>query len=66
MKGLGTMDRFESGSPDPQDEKAELLCSVANCEIYRGDDFYRIDGVAVCEDCLPLWAAEYKEKAGAA
>ena len=44
---------WESG-----DETA-AYCIRCGGEIYRGEDYFRIDGRAVCTDCLGSFAEDY-------
>lgn len=34
-------------------------CTQCEGEIYEGEDYFRIDGRAVCTDCLSRFAEEY-------
>lgn len=46
----------------PHRETGEIpaaYCTQCGGEIYRGEDYYRIDGQEVCTDCLAGFAEEY-------
>lgn len=34
-------------------------CDMCGFEIYRGEEFYRIDGEYICEDCLREFAVRF-------
>lgn len=36
------------------------VCAACGDDIYEDEDHYEIDGELVHEDCLELWAGEYK------
>lgn len=33
-------------------------CSLCGGEIYRGEDYYAVNGRAICRDCLADYAAQ--------
>ncbi len=35
------------------------ICDVWGCELFAGDRVYDIEGLVVCEDCLPRFASRY-------
>ena len=43
-------------NPEPPEDKVVWWCSICSGEIYAGEEFYRIDGRAVCPDCLSVYA----------
>lgn len=43
---------------DPAEEPAAAFCRYCRGEIYRGEAYYRVDGAAVCLDCLDELARE--------
>lgn len=45
--------------PDWRGEPAQAWCRYCLGEIYPGEAYYRVDGRAVCVDCLPRLAEEY-------
>ena len=45
--------------PDRMGEPEAALCALCAGELYRGEEFYRIDGQVVCPDCLPRFAEAY-------
>lgn len=45
--------------PERQEEQAEAWCRYCLGEIYHGEAYYRIDGQAVCTDCLAHLAEDY-------
>ena len=46
--------------PLPWDrERTAAYCHQCKGEIYEEEDYFRIDGKAVCTDCLPRFAEEY-------
>ena len=46
---------------DPQRALCAVHCSLCGAELYDGEEFYAVNGLAVCEDCLPDFArAEYR------
>ncbi len=59
------LDRFSSGLPDPQDELPAFECKVCGMEIYKGEDYYDIDGWPCCNDveCITALAGIRKETA---
>ena len=40
-------------------DRAAAHCVCCSGEIYRGEDYFRIDGRAVCSDCLTAFAEDY-------
>ncbi len=46
-------DRCHLESPKNEPEKA-LRCYFCNSGIYAGDDYYSLDDLSCCEDCLNL------------
>lgn len=40
-------------------ESPAACCTQCEGEIYPGEDYYRVDGRAVCTDCLPRFAEHY-------
>ena len=44
---------------DRQQQWPVCLCRECRGELYRGDVFWRIEGAAVCEDCLEGFARRY-------
>lgn len=40
-------------------ERTSDYCHQCEGEIYEGEDYFRIDGRAVCVDCLSQFAEEY-------
>lgn len=44
------------GQPDAP---AAAWCHYCLGEIYEGEDYYRVEGQAVCEHCLPRLAEDY-------
>ena len=57
------MEIGSKGSPrrleDRQRQRPVCLCRECRGELYRGDVFYRIEGAAVCEDCLEAFARRW-------
>lgn len=45
--------------PDGRDERPVAWCRYCRGEIYRGEDYYRVEGRAVCTGCLERLAADY-------
>lgn len=45
--------------PGWEGQAEAAFCTQCAGEIYPGEDYYRIDGQAVCADCLPAFAEEY-------
>ena len=43
---------------DPQCALCVVRCSLCGGELYDGDEFYAVNGAAVCEDCLADFARE--------
>ena len=43
---------------DPQGARAVTACALCGRELYDGDEFYAVNGAAVCEDCLTDFARE--------
>ena len=43
---------------DPQCACAVTACTLCGRELYDGDEFYAVNGAAVCEDCLADFARE--------
>lgn len=43
---------------DPQKARCVTACSLCGRELYDGDEFYAVNGAAVCEDCLTDFARE--------
>ena len=46
---------MKSYSPTPP----PLACSLCEAPIWDGEEFYRIDGNAICAECLPRFAEDY-------
>ena len=44
---------------DSQEEAPVAWCGYCGGELYRGETYYRVDGRAVCEDCLEALARDY-------
>lgn len=44
---------------DGPQERPVAWCRYCRGEIYGGEDYYRVDGRAVCLDCLDRLAADY-------
>ena len=44
---------------DRQQQPPAAWCRYCRGEMYEGEDYYRIDGQAVCTDCLPRLAEDY-------
>lgn len=42
-----------------EDGRTAAHCTQCKGEIYEGEDYYRIDGRAVCTDCLARFAEDY-------
>ena len=47
-----------SSPADPEQWLPVTVCSLCGGALYDGDTFYAVNGLAVCEDCLPLFARE--------
>ena len=47
--------------PPPREDGDETAAYCTRCggEIYRREEYYRIDGRAVCTDCLTAFAENY-------
>ena len=45
--------------PRREDEGTAAYCTQCKGEIYEGEDYYRVDGRAVCADCLGRFAEDY-------
>lgn len=47
--------------PPPREKGDETAAYCTQCggEIYRREDYYRIDARAVCTDCLAAFAEDY-------
>lgn len=45
--------------PDGRDEWPAAWCHYCRGEIYSGEDYYFVDGSAVCSDCLERLAADH-------
>ena len=43
---------------DAQCRQAAAYCSLCGRTLYDGDEFYAVNGLSVCEDCLPGFARE--------
>ena len=39
-------------------EGVSAECSLCGGEIYRGEDYYAVNGRAICRDCLADYAAQ--------
>lgn len=39
-------------------EGVSAECSLCGGEIYRGEDYYAVNGWAICRDCLADYAAQ--------
>ena len=48
-----------SGCPCAPDPTVVHKCAHCGAEIYEGDEYYEIDGVSYCEDCLYDGAYDY-------
>lgn len=48
-----------SGCPCAPDPKAVYKCAHCGAEIYEGDEYYEIDGIPYCENCLYGGAYDY-------
>ena len=44
---------------DRQQQWPVCLCRECRGELYRGDEFWQIEGAAVCGDCLETFARRY-------
>ena len=43
---------------DPPEPEVAFFCEGCGCEIYVGDDYYRVDGKNYCVDCVSSGIAE--------
>jgi len=39
--------------------RREGRCALCRGELYPGDEYFELEGRAVCEDCLGRWAKLY-------
>lgn len=44
---------------DSREEPAAACCRYCRGELYQGEEYYLVDGRAVCPDCLDILAREY-------
>lgn len=51
--------RSRAHMPDAPASLPSRWCSLCGGEIYAGDNYYELDGHAVCPDCLPAFARGY-------
>ena len=59
--GIATIAQRYHRPADPQRALCAVHCSLCGAELYDGEEFYAVNGLAVCEDCLPDFArAEYR------
>ena len=56
-RGRGLIDR-KFCPADPQRAAWAARCGLCGRELYDGDAFYAVNGLAVCEECLPAFARE--------
>lgn len=48
-------------SMDLQEKKVMFYCDECQCEIYKGNEFYSIEGYNLCEDCYDDMQKREKE-----
>lgn len=48
---------MQADRKNPQWASEVCRCSRCGGEIYRGEDYYCVDGLQICEDCLRPFAA---------
>ena len=52
------MQKYASYLTDPQQARSVCCCSFCGSELYESDEFYAVNGLTVCEACLPRFARE--------
>jgi hypothetical protein len=52
---------MDTGHDDQQTKRqmGRLRCALCRGSIFPGEDYYRLEGRAVCEDCLDRFARRY-------
>ena len=56
--GIATITQNQRSCADAQCAPCAAHCSLCGAELYDGEAFYAINGLTVCEDCLPEFARE--------